>query len=851
MMRSFEPASHPRRGFLRPDVFAAAMKKRLALVSFLALLSTGCAAGPGAPSRPADPPGPAVSAAEERRRREYAAHAEFRNQPALARIRAHHAYARGATGKGVTLGIVDSGVDPAHPRFEGKLETANVEGYDPDFTSCPDRAPDGTCDSLLGHGTFVGGIMAGNRRAVGNTLQPESAVHGVAFDAGVISVGFPSLDRIIEEIVADEALPENPTPGQVHHLAERIQDVESMMEERFASAFRRLNSKVTAVNCSFGLPGNIEDFSAGELRARFPNVIEAMAEANTPVRERTVYVWAAGNAGAGSGESATSVEVAAGLPARIPELRGHTLAVVATDPQGRIADFSNRCGIAREFCLAAPGVDVTGPAPGFYCPDGTEECYLRFRDAGTSAAAPFVTGGIALLAQHYRNQLGNDAIVNRILETADKRGVYQDPDVYGQGFLDLDAATRPVGGMRMLAGRTLGGPSAPSRGSALRMGAAFGDALARALARREVASFDELDAPFFRPLGDYVRPGAVATPTLAERLRTLGRDPRGATWNMDGSELRVRLDPVPASASAASLGSLSLTGNMGNGRLWLGYRNHPGWRFGIYAQGGPAGRRAGAAEPGAFTDDGAFANPFLAFARNGANIGYARAAGLGSLRVAAVHGGAQQGERRNAGPGKATGLLAEYQLGGSGMSSLAVQTGWLGESRGLVGSRPSGAFGRLGADTAIVGLSAHRRLGRRWGLLASAYAGRSRATVRRNGMVRRLSSLWTSSLAAGIIGREVDRSGGTLAFTLSQPLRVESGRAEFRWASGRTPDGRVEIERAVPGLEPSGRGLDLELAYSRPWAGGLARLAAIASHDAGHVQGRNETVLLMRYSRRF
>ena len=403
----------------------------------------------------------------------------------------------------------------------------------------------------------------------------------------------------------------------------------------------------------------------------------------------------------------------------------------------------------------------------------------------------------------------------------------------------------------MLAGGTLAGPSAPSRGSALRTGAAVGDALERGLAHTEVASFDELDAPFFRPLGDYVLPSVMGAPTLAERLGTLGRDPRGATWRVDGAEFRGHRDPVPASASSAAFGSLSLTRGLGNGRLWLGYRNHPGWRFGLYAEGGPAGRRAGLVEPGAFTDDGAFANPFLAFARNGINIGYARAAGPGSLRVAAVHGGAQYGERRDAGPGKATGFLAEYRSGGSGVSSLAVQTGWLAESRGLVGNRSSGAFGRLGGDTAIVGLSAHRRLGRRWSLLAGAHAGMSRAQVRRNAMLRRLSPLWTSSLAAGIIGQEVDRSGGWLAFMLSQPLRVEAGRAELRWATGRTSDGRVAIERAVRGLEPSGRRLDLELVYSRPWAGGLAHLAAIASRDAGHVRGRHEAVLLMRYSRRF
>ncbi len=345
---------------------------------------------------------------------------------------------------------------------------------------------------------------------------------------------------------------------------ERIRGIESVLEMQFASAFNGLNSRVTAVNCSFGLTGNIEDFGAEELRGRFPNVIRAIAQADTPASVRTIYVWAAGNARGeigldGSVESATSVEIVAGLPVRIPELRGHSLAVVATDPEGRIAEFSNRCGIAKKFCLAAPGVGITGPAPSSYCPAGADECWLTFEESGTSSAAPLVTGGIGLLAQHYRNQLGNDEIVARILETADKEGIHEDSEVYGQGFLDLDAATRPAGETRILTGRSLSGPSAPSLDSTLRPGAAFGDSLTRGLALREVASFDELDAPFFRPLSDHLRLNVLAASSVAERLGRLGRDPRGASWRMDGAIVRVRLNAVSTSTGLASPGSLSMT----------------------------------------------------------------------------------------------------------------------------------------------------------------------------------------------------------------------------------------------------------------------------------------------------
>ena len=813
-------------------------------------------------------PEPGTPRIDEERQRSYAVHPEFRNQYGLARINAHYAYARGATGEGVTLGIVDSGVDPSHPKFTGKLETANIGGYDPDFDTCDNPDPGGGCQSLVGHGTFVAGIMAGSRRAASDAgAGSASAVHGVAFDADVISVGFRDIGETLDDIFG-----ENPTPEQIRDLPNIIREIEADLERQFASAFRRLNGRVTAVNASFGLPGNIEDFDAGDLHGRFPNVIDAIAQADTPAGTRTIYVWAAGNAGGEGdpGESvdpASSVEIVAGLPVRIPELRGHSLAVVATDREGRIAPFSSRCGIAKAFCLAAPGVDIAGPVPGFYCPAGTSECYLAFEEAGTSSAAPFVTGGIGLLAQHFRNQLGNDEIVERILAAADRSGVYADSDTYGQGFLDLNAATRPVGEIRMLTGSSLSGTSEPGAASVFHVGAAFGDSLTQALASCEVASFDELDAPFFRPLGDHLRRDALARPRLGDRLRALGHDPRGASWRAAGGELRLRLDPAPPRPKAAfdsltrgresdssgpipgSIGALSVSREIGNGRLLLGYRTHPGWRFGLHA--GPSVADGGPVEPGTFTDDAAFANPFLGFARDGASIGFASTLGDAGFRAAAFQGTAQYGERRDHDAGEAAGVLAEYRFGNSLLPGLAVQGGWLAEPRGLVGSRSYGAFGALGANTVMAGLSAHRRLDERWSLLANAHAGMSRAESSGRGMVEDVSALWTGSFAVGLVGEGVDRTGGKLALRLSQPLRIEGGEARLRWVSGRLPDGRVTVEQVTLDLEPSGHQLDVEMIYTRPFAGGEAHLAAIASHDAGHVRGEHEAALMMRWRRAF
>lgn len=863
--------------------------QRCVTIISLAVLIAGCSGGGGTrqqsppvvPEPPPTMPDPAPDApepddAEAELRREYAAHPEFRNQPALEQVNAHYAYARGATGEGVIIGIIDDGIDAGHVKFDGKVlpESYHVAGYDPDYSFCAMRDPDGSCSPESGppaHGTLVGGVLVANRQAdPGSGAGSQLATHGVAFDARLISVGIPVGEP-----------PEYYDPIDLGNPA-----VFGSTDRDFAEIVNRLNPAVTAINLSLGFPGNIEDYTEAEIRGAFPDTIEAIAQSATPAGERAIYVWAAGNAHGdvhadGSIESAGSVEIMPGLPARIPELRGHSLAVVATGQAGEIAGFSNRCGIAREFCLAAPGVELTAPYPGVYCPGGSGDCYTAA--SGTSLAAPVVTGGIALLAQFYRGQLGNDEIVKRMLETADREGIYADSDIYGQGFLDLDTATRPVGETRMLSGQSLSGPAAPVSFSGITMGPAFGDALARGLARTEVASFDELDAPFFRPLGDYIQAGALAAARIEERLWTLGNDPRGAVWDSEGFELRMRLEQAsprhyfgllsstispgndtgfagthgyygPGSGyheTGSRLGSLSLTLRAGGNEIFFGLRNHPGWRFGLHAAPAAPGPANGLIAPGTFTDDAAFANPFVTFARDGAVAGVAIPAGNGALSVAAFHGGAQYGQRRDADPSPATGALAEYRFAHTMLSGVALQAGWLSEANRLAGSRPRGAFGALAAATAFAGISAYRRFAKRWTLLGSVHAGVSRAGMQDHGMLHGLSGLWGSTFALGIIGEDLGYKQDRLAFRLSQPLRIESGTARLQWASGRTRDRQVLVEKTILGLEPSGRQLDLELTYSRPWNGGRAHLATLVSHQAAHTRGDNDFALLLRYERNF
>ena len=770
---------------------------------------------------------------------------EFRNQPGLALINADYAYARGATGAGVTLGVIDTGINRAHIEFAapGKLHP------DSDLSYGTNIAPD-----ALDHGTAVAGVMAARR----DPARAGDNMHGVAFDAQVLSLGIPLSEPDPDYV-----------PVETSELNQPGNDV------FFARRFQNLNAKTAAINLSFGVPGNIERYNAAELRAILPQAIAAAAQRDVAPADRAIYVWAAGNAQGrrrpdGTIEEGRSVELLPGLPYLIPELQGHYLATVGVDTDtGRLADFSSHCGVAAAFCLAAPATFIMVPYR-----DG----YTTVEFGGTSLAAPLVTGAVGLLTQYYRDQLGADEIVDRLLATANKTGIYADAQIYGQGLLDLDAATRPQGEARLPIGASLAGPAVSQALSSLASAPAFGDALSRGLAGREIAAFDSLNAPFFSPLNSYLRRPAPLG--VEERLHALGGDPRGGLRQLaPGFGMRLRTTQAPVSergfglahrlvalgpgtggvdrvgAPEHRLDALWLSGATDWGRVFLGLRGSVGWDLGLYA--------AGALRPGAFSDEAAFVSPYLALARDGGAAGLEWTLGRGALRAAVFHGGVDWDKERlwmqrpgpglpqTSGPGRNYGALLEYGLAPGAGRGVALQAGWLWEPGSLMGSRPQGAFGGLRGQTGFAGLAAHARLGDRWMAFAAAHAGWSCPSVEGAGLLRGVSALRTSSFELGATRHGFLGEDGRLSLRLSQPLRVESGHAALRWAAGRTRYRQLLTEQARLNLEPSGRQLDLELAYRRPWAGGWADLATIATRDARHTRGARELTLLFRYHRAF
>ena len=80
------------------------------------------------------------------------------------------AWSAGYTGAGVTVAVIDSGINDSHPDLQGANGNSRVV-YHQDFTGTPTTNSSGAQYDLYGHGTHVAGIIAGNGSLSGGQYE--------------------------------------------------------------------------------------------------------------------------------------------------------------------------------------------------------------------------------------------------------------------------------------------------------------------------------------------------------------------------------------------------------------------------------------------------------------------------------------------------------------------------------------------------------------------------------------------------------------------------------------------------------------------------------------------------------
>ncbi|MFG1609148.1 S8 family serine peptidase [Actinoplanes sp. NPDC049265] len=257
-------------------------------------------------------------------------------------IGAPTAWEQGLTGTGVTVGVIDSGVDGSHPDLSGVLAAQR------DFSPLADGQPptDENVKDTDGHGTHVASILAGSGAAQAGRYR------GVA--PGV---------RLVSAKVGDWEIAESAVIAAMEWTA--------------------ATQHADVVNMSLGFPD-----SAGT------DPMEA-ALADLTRRYGTLFVVAAGNDGNNGNDPDNGNDYDIGSPAGTPE----ALTVGAVDHDDKPAAFSSRgpgLGDLVKPDVTAPGVDVTSAV-------GHDSFEYRGNEYstgyGTSFAAPHVAGAAAILAQ--------------------------------------------------------------------------------------------------------------------------------------------------------------------------------------------------------------------------------------------------------------------------------------------------------------------------------------------------------------------------------------------------------------------------------------------------------------------
>ncbi|WP_449466232.1 S8 family serine peptidase [Stenotrophomonas humi] len=313
----------------------------------------------------------------------------------LALTNARDAHASGYNGAGVRIGIVDSGVMRNHPALAGRV-VANYFYLDPARNNA-------NIDDVVGHGTAVAELAAG--AAVG------SWPGGIAPGAQIVSA------RIISDTP-----PTDDGSGQGNEVDGAL-GFAPIHDDLIRAGVRIMNN------------------SWGGLYWSKPTATGPIASEYRPfiIDNDGLVVFATGNESRADPSNMAALPSQPGPNGTLPaaDLERGWLAVAALDTANptQLASYSNACGVAKNYCLVAPGTAA------FVSPQSTAGNLSYLYNSGTSFSAPLVSGAAALVWQAFP-YFNNDLVRQTLLGTATDLGVPGPDAQFGYGLLNIGKAVK-------------------------------------------------------------------------------------------------------------------------------------------------------------------------------------------------------------------------------------------------------------------------------------------------------------------------------------------------------------------------------------------------------------------------
>lgn len=691
------------------------------------------------------------------------------------------AWQAGANGAGVTLAIVDTGIDTTSPEFTGRISSASA-----------DVAGNRPIQDEDDHGNMVALVAAAARNNTG--------IMGIAWNA------------TIQVLRAD-------TPGTCAGTGTGTSGTTcSFSDDTIARGVdRAVSAGARVVNISLG---------GSNITAPLRTSISRAAGAGV------VVVVSAGNDG-GSTDPAKDPANPDPFASSIRQAgNGNVLIVGSVNDSGTISTFSNRAGTEANWTLMALGEQVccvyeNGVLKTTTNAQGTFVTVV----SGTSFSAPQVSGAVALLAQAFPNLTGAQ-IVDLLLRTARDAGATGTDPIYGRGIMDIAAAFAPQGATA-LAGTQLAVSLVAGSGST---SAAMGDAITTTTSLNTIV-LDSYQRAYSANLARTLRTASVE-PRLLDALSmqsrpvVLGDGDAALAFTVDNRRFGaapLRLDL--ADAQQARVLAASMTA-----RLSPRQSIAIGWRQGGE---GLVARIQGRRQPAFLLAQDA--DSALGFRhRTDAAMAYRQQFGRFALTV---HGESGTGitDPLNGTKGGLNdtrrdriarfGLSVDRRFG-----NLATVLGadWLREDRTMLGAHLTESLGLGGASTLFANAALSWAPSPRWTIGASGRMGWTRpdggSAILARG--RLLTSAWSFDVERARVFSDRD----ALALRLSQPLRVESGGldlllpVDYSYATQTARFGVVPLS-----LAPHGREVITELSWRTALASGSFATSLFTRRNPGHI----------------
>jgi hypothetical protein len=699
--------------------------------------------------------------------------------------------AEGNYGDGVTIGIVDTGIqEPSGPAFAGRISP---------LSTCAICLTYGIATGIkdtIGHGTVVAGVAAG-----ANPLQI-----GVAPKAAIDVIG-DSYDVGIEEAVNGGA---------------KVINVSMQGAINSVTGINYAAGKGAAIVISGGNWGDVynDDIFLGYSQQALSHIIlvGAVTSANM------VESWS----------SAPSYQVIGTTG---------TQEVLYLNPTDGTYS-TNYCGDVT-VCSPKLVTTLTGPsallssvwlmAPGDIPNEGS----------GTSFAAPYVTGAVALLESRWPILFKNGTTTQVLFDTATNLG---DPSTYGNGLLNLTAAFNPIGSVSVLTPK--GNVSVDQVVSCIRAGGPLGAMQAIEAGLTNYTVFDSFQRDFTQNLSYLISYKPSSTSTAQAMAAPQAQT--SSTHFADGSQL--------AFGSQDAMDLNHTMGHAADENWFVSFTDASGSNFAA-GQGFPASA--------SFADSLWGSNSLLSLASSslGISSGVASLAEGGmftamgtnvskNTRVAFAWSETKASDpianngwaspNANAASMGLTTKITDSWTAGVSMSLLDEQSGLLGSSydpNGLLN------FGNSN-KTLSFGVSSGFALADKTSLLLEAAAARTKGSIG-SGLIESVSPLIATSYGASLSQRDLLDDGDSFSLSVKSPLKVVSGSASLITASV-ADDGTPILGSQRFSLKPNGSEFDLGATYQAPVHDNFEwNLSLTARHDADNIAGNTDVVGLVGAAYRF